>query len=205
VEVIGEVFGRLTVVSVDGRTAKCRCSCGNEKAISVYEVRRGTTKSCGCLRAEGPRCRFERNVNSLPEYGCWLNMKRRCFDATHAAWHRYGGRGITVCERWVNSFENFLADMGPRPSAGHSIDRTDNDGHYSPENCRWATRVEQARTNSGTVLCDLSVVLMRALSARRVSGASIARAFGVSKSTVSGITGRRRRLNAINSLATEAS
>lgn len=78
-----------------------------------------------------------------PEYRAWVGMKTRCYNPNEEAWERYGGRGIKVCERWLNSFENFLKDMGRKPSSQHSLDRVNNDGHYNPYNCRWATRREQ--------------------------------------------------------------
>ena len=86
---------------------------------------------------------FTSSVYKPPEYIAWGNMKQRCFNKNFVSYHRYGGRGITVCERWLNSFENFISDMGFRPAKGYSIDRINNDGNYEPSNCRWATKTEQ--------------------------------------------------------------
>ena len=82
-------------------------------------------------------------LSRTPEYNAWIDMKQRCFNPNHQHYLHYGGRGITVCDRWKNSFEDFLADMGSRPTAKHSLDRIDNDGDYCPENCKWSTKAEQ--------------------------------------------------------------
>lgn len=94
----------------------------------------------------------------LPEYTVWADMRRRCLNTTRKDYARYGGRGITICDRWIDSFANFLADMGPRPSPEHSIERRDNESGYGPENCFWGTRVEQARNKRDTSYLTLNGV-----------------------------------------------
>jgi hypothetical protein len=90
-----------------------------------------------------------------PEYSCWAAMKQRCFNPKSSVWHRYGGRGIKVCERWI-VFENFLSDMGPKPSLDHSIDRIDNDGDYEPRNCKWSTQKEQCDNRANSILVEFN-------------------------------------------------
>jgi hypothetical protein len=149
----GQTFGRLTVISY-ARTEKgtalwnCLCVCGNEKVVCTASLRRGKTKSCGCLSADANRdSSVKRKIHGMShtsEHNIWLAIIQRCTNPKNQAWERYGGRGITICDRWLNSFANFFADMGPRP-VGLSIDRINNDGGYEPGNCRWATRLEQSR------------------------------------------------------------
>jgi len=119
----------------------CRCGrCGIEFVAQLNNVKSGGTKSCGCLRRERNTTHGQADT---PEYRAWLACRNRCNNPNDKGYANYGGRGITVCERW-DSLETFLADMGPRPKGG-SLDREDNELGYSPENCRWATNSEQSR------------------------------------------------------------
>ncbi len=144
------VFGRLTVIAYAGQLGHsqgwlCRCACGNTKIVRDHGLTRGTTTSCGCYASE---CVVKRNFRHgrrfTATYSIWWMMLQRCKLPSNKAYKYYGGRGIRVCDRW-QSFENFLADMGERPSPNHSIDRVNVDGDYEPSNCRWATKLEQAR------------------------------------------------------------
>lgn len=161
----GQVFGRLTVVAAsDERTNSgsvkwlCRCSCGAEKLISGSSLKAGFTKSCGCyfleVAAEKGRKKATHGMTKSKAYKSWSGMRRRCYATSDKKYHLYGGRGICVCQRWLESFSNFLADMG-EPCPNQTLDRIDVNGDYCPTNCRWATQLEQQNNRRNNVFISL--------------------------------------------------
>jgi hypothetical protein len=173
-QISGRRFGRLTAMEPQGldRHGKVRwlffCDCGRETLSVASAVKSGKTQSCGCIanerRAENSRANRRKIAESktkhgrtgTAEYNIWKSIKQRCLNAKAADYAAYGGAGISICDQW-HSFESFFADMGPRPSARHSVDRINNSLGYSPENCRWATpsvqRMNQRRMTNGPLHC----------------------------------------------------
>lgn len=147
-DISGQCFGRLTAISLQSTAGPtkwlCKCSCGNETVTNASNLKRGLSNSCGCLRKElMAEKQTTHGLSDKKIYILWRNMVSRCYDLKDARYSAYGGRGIKVCDRWRESVENFYSDMGNRPS-GKSLDRINNDGNYSPENCKWSTNREQS-------------------------------------------------------------
>ena len=172
----GEKHGRLTVLGRTEDTAKwrvaflCRCDCGKVVRVRSDQLKNGESKSCGCLKDELQSQRMKGNQNNLvhglhrhPLYKIWSSMKNRCLNSRSPLFKYYGGRGITVCDRWKESFVNFLADMGERPNTGRrmSIDRIDVNGNYEPSNCRWANYSEQRSNQRRVVVLQAEVDSLR--------------------------------------------
>lgn len=174
VPMLGRRFGRPTVTAIAKRgehtTWICECICGKTIAVRADSLRDGRSKSCGCAP------RNQHDGRGTPEYVTWRGMLQRCQNPNATGYARYGGRGISVCERWQISFVDFLSDMGPRPSLSHSLDRIDPNGNYEPTNCRWATRTEQANNRRDNRPLTIDGVTKCA--------ADWAREFGVFPSTV---------------------
>ena len=178
---VGDRYGRLIAIGFHERIRrstkwKYLCDCGKVCVIDCMSVKRGGTKSCGCLAREiwsanGTR-RKKHGMKGRPEYTCWARLKTRCYKLDSPDYPDYGGRGITVCERWLSSFENFYADMGPRPSSSHSIDRIDNSLGYSPENCRWADDHQQCRNRRSNINVEYNGQVMCLKDASSLAGIS---------------------------------
>lgn len=154
IDLIGKRFGNLLVTSI-GKQIKlasstkrrwwCHCDCGKEVEVLAGSLLNDRTKSCGCLRVTTSRLTLTTHgLSKTPTYKIWKYMIKRCRNKACKAYVDYGGRGIAVCARWME-FENFLTDMGERPSIDHSMERRDNSGNYELSNCEWASRATQSR------------------------------------------------------------
>lgn len=158
---VGRVFGRLRVISEAAKNGRmvmwnCLCDCGKNTVARRGDLLSGGTSSCGCLKSDTTAKNNSTHGDSrTPEHMIWCSMLQRCRNKNSKKFKDYGGRGITVCERWL-TYENFISDMGRRPSPKHSIERRDNNAGYSPENCVWATRIEQNNNQRDNVIITLN-------------------------------------------------
>lgn len=173
IDLLGKKFGKLVVleqVKERGKHRKvywiCKCDCGNTATVLGDRLKNGHTKSCGCYARERSRDgnsthgQNRRGGKRTAEYNAWSSMKERCLNPNYKEFQYYGGRGITVCERWL-VFENFFADMGVRTSTKHSLDRFPNvNGNYEPTNCRWATTAQQSRVKRNNVWIEYNGLKM---------------------------------------------
>lgn len=165
-DISGQKFGRLIVLGlnreyaiVSGKKERtfwaCLCDCGEKVNVRTDQLKSGNTKSCGCWKkTECEVGRVKHGLASSPIYHIYSGIKQRCLNSKNVRWDNYGGRGIEICDRWRDSFENFLEDMGDRPSNKHSIDRINNSLGYFKENCRWATLQEQGRNKRNNCLLE---------------------------------------------------
>lgn len=161
IQLHGQRFGKLVIVEEgprgNGTTRQarrwwCDCDCGhNYCLVAQSDLIAGKQVSCGCHKKQKSRERAIHGMALSPEYTAWCNMKTRCYNTTEEGYKDYGGRGIIVCEQWVNNFAQFYFDMGPRPGSTYSVDRIEVNGNYEPHNCRWATPAEQARNKRASV------------------------------------------------------
>lgn len=163
---IGQTFGRLTVLEKLHQRGnngcvlwRCVCNCKDKTEVvkTTGDLVSGNTRSCGCFRKENTSAMFKKHgLESSPEYGTWLDIKKRCYNRNYKQYPDYGGRGILMSDEWKNDFQAFYRDMGPRPSPEHSIDRKDNELGYSKSNCRWATYLEQANNKRANIRYKLN-------------------------------------------------
>lgn len=195
IDISGQRFARLTVIERAPRVAgsrsrwRCACDCGRETVVEKCNLRSGSIRSCGCVaRANKPSLRHGHTSSAgghytSTTYKTWQSLIQRCTNPKSKSYADYGGRGIEVCDRWLESFDNFLYDMGEKPS-GVQIERKNNDGPYSLENCRWATVTLQARNRRSNVLTlDMATEIAGRLE-HGETPASIARRLGVSPGAV---------------------
>lgn len=182
IDLTGRMFGRWIVVSYAGKRGKnshwnCRCECGNDGVVHAGNLTSGKSACCGCVQYEKLTKRNTKHgLSGHPLYGVWTQMKARCQWSSHPQFRDWGGRGIKVCDRWNESFEAFLADVGERPTPRSEIDRINNDGDYEPGNVRWSERQAQMRNmrrNRIVTFNGQQITLAEAIEASGIPGGRV--------------------------------
>lgn len=188
---LGNRYGKLTVIAISDKKVHrktcwiCKCDCGKITVVCGVRLRNGHTRSCMCTRGKLKHgyARRAKAGGKSSTYITWRSMKSRCLNPESLDYENYGGRGITICKRWINSFKNFLDDMGERPS-NLTLDRKDNNGNYEPSNCRWATSYEQRRNRRSVRLSIEKASQIRKMHRLGKSAPLIATAFDVSVGSI---------------------
>jgi hypothetical protein len=205
-DLIGKKFGMLLVIerlenSKSNKTVyRCLCDCGKTKDVLSINLKEEQTISCGCIRkSKNPNYKkVARSLNYIKEYRAWKGIRARCYNNKNKKYLSYGGRGIIVCDRWIDSYKNFLQDMGICPDESKSIERIDNNGNYEPSNCRWATIDEQAnnrRTNVFITYNNETLTLAQWGKKIGVSGSTIAHRLKIGWSIEKTLTTEKLRYN----------
>lgn len=178
---LGRKYNMLRVVSYVGTSAPLgtkglkrlfifKCDCGKYKTITISNVKNSHTRSCGCIFKKAVSKANSTHGAAGRKYDrTYMGMRDRCYNPHNPSYPRYGGRGIKVCDRWLESYDNFENDVGERPE-GTTLDRVDNDGDYTPENCRWATRVQQGNNTRRSYIYSVDGNIMNMINAQKVTG-----------------------------------
>jgi hypothetical protein len=209
---VGDKFNHLTIVSeiepyiLQSRNMKvrkflCKCICNNEIKITISNLISGSTKSCGCMKTHYVRQgSIIHELSKSPEYHSWRAMKARCLNSNHHAYYNYGGRGITIHQEWIESFQKFYNDMGNRPTLEHTLDRIDNNGNYEPNNCKWSTKVEQCKNRRIGIrkLNHIEMVdIINKFNSKQSTVYKLADEYSVTRKTIYNIINKRKEVQLV--------